>query len=96
MEQDAAGSPQGPTNPGISRYLASRLPYLTSSSEGRRWRRRHLLTRPPTTRERVPVGRASGRIGGMSRDESGAALTAGEPARIIQVIAGSATGGPSW
>ena len=34
MEKGAAGSPQGHTNPGISRYLASRLPYLTSSSEG--------------------------------------------------------------
>ena len=28
-------------------YLAGRLPYLTSSSEGRGWRQRHLLTRPP-------------------------------------------------
>src|SRR5437016_1796531 len=27
MEKDAAGFPQGPTNPGISRDLASRLPY---------------------------------------------------------------------
>ena len=27
MEKDAAGYPQGPTNPGTSRYLASRLPY---------------------------------------------------------------------
>ena len=34
MEKDAAGYPQGHTNPGISRYLASRLPYITSSSEG--------------------------------------------------------------
>jgi hypothetical protein len=33
MEKDAAGSPQGPTNPGISRYLASRLPYRTSGLE---------------------------------------------------------------
>ena len=39
MEKDAAGCPSLPshyglTNPGISRYLANRLPYLTSSSEG--------------------------------------------------------------
>src|SRR5260221_4175060 len=32
MEKDAAGFPQGPTNPGISRYLASRLPYGKSIS----------------------------------------------------------------
>jgi hypothetical protein len=30
MEKDAAGFPQGLTNPGASRYLASRLPYRTS------------------------------------------------------------------
>ena len=35
MEKDAAGFPQGLTNPGTSRFLASRLPYFTSSSEGR-------------------------------------------------------------
>ena len=39
MEKDAAGYPSLPLhyglmNPGISQYLASRLPYLTSSSEG--------------------------------------------------------------
>ena len=39
MEKDAAGCPSLPshyglTNPGISRYLASRLPYFTCSSEG--------------------------------------------------------------
>ena len=33
MEKDAAGFPQGLTNPGISRYLASRLPYCTHGSE---------------------------------------------------------------
>jgi putative SOS response-associated peptidase YedK len=32
MEKDAAGFPQGLTNSGISRYLASRLPYLDPSS----------------------------------------------------------------
>jgi hypothetical protein len=35
MEKDAAGSPQGHTNSGISRYLASRLPYArTVRGEG--------------------------------------------------------------
>ena len=32
MKKDAAGYPQGHTNPGISRYLASRLPYLKYGS----------------------------------------------------------------
>jgi len=34
MEKDAAGSPQGHTNPGISRYLASRLPYARTDLRG--------------------------------------------------------------
>jgi hypothetical protein len=34
MEKGAAGYPQGHTNPGISRDLASRLPYFKSGSEG--------------------------------------------------------------
>ena len=34
MEKDAAGSPQGHTNPGISRYLASRLPYACTVRRG--------------------------------------------------------------
>jgi hypothetical protein len=34
MEKDAAGFPPGLTNPGISRYLAVRLPYFQSGSEG--------------------------------------------------------------
>ena len=39
MEKDAAGCLSLPlhyglTNPGISRYLASRLPYFTCSSQG--------------------------------------------------------------
>ena len=34
MEKDAAGYPQGHTKPGISRYLASRLPYVQSGSRG--------------------------------------------------------------
>src|SRR5262249_41237159 len=36
-EKDAAGSPQGHTNPGTSRYLASRLPYRSSSSTSACW-----------------------------------------------------------
>src|SRR5262245_4988532 len=43
MEKGAAGSPQGHTNPGMSRDLASRLPYCPSGSEGRGWGRPHLL-----------------------------------------------------
>jgi hypothetical protein len=40
MKKDAAGCPSLPshyglTNPGTSRYLVSRLPYVTCSSEGR-------------------------------------------------------------
>src|SRR5271166_5139603 len=35
MEKDAAGYPQGHTNPGISRYLASRLPYVVRFGGGR-------------------------------------------------------------
>jgi hypothetical protein len=43
MKKDAAGCPSLPshyglTNPGTSRYLVSRLPYFTCSSEGRGWR----------------------------------------------------------
>ena len=39
MKKDAAGYPSLPlhyglTNPGISRYLVSRLPYIQSGSEG--------------------------------------------------------------
>jgi hypothetical protein len=39
MEKGAAGSPQGPTNPGISRYLASRLPYRQHGSGRGGWNR---------------------------------------------------------
>jgi hypothetical protein len=39
MEQDAAGFPQGLTNPGISRYLASRLPYARPGSMSGVWKR---------------------------------------------------------
>jgi len=43
MKKDAAGYPSLPlhyglTNPGISRYLVSRLPYFKSGSKGRGWR----------------------------------------------------------
>ena len=53
MEKGAAGYPQGHTKPGISRDLASRLPYRTSSSEGGGWKSTHKgnsLTAYPTTR----------------------------------------------
>jgi len=45
MEKDAAGYPQGHTNSGISRYLASRLPYVQSGSEGGGWKRTQPVTR---------------------------------------------------
>ena len=45
MEKDAVGYPQGHTNPGISRYLASRLPYgMHGSGEGGWKRSRRRLT----------------------------------------------------
>jgi len=61
MEKDAAGFPQGPTNSGISRYLASRLPYIQSGSEGgggngALWPPR----RPPTLRNKNQSSRAGG------------------------------------
>jgi hypothetical protein len=40
MEKDAAGFPQGPTNSGTSRYLASRLPYIECA------RGAHLVSHP--------------------------------------------------
>ena len=51
MEKDAAGylsllSHDRPTNPGTSRYLASRLPYCKSGSEEGGWKRAsHEVTR---------------------------------------------------
>jgi hypothetical protein len=39
MEKGAAGFPQGPTNPGISRYLASRLPYARPVRMSGVWKR---------------------------------------------------------
>jgi hypothetical protein len=51
MEKDAAGFPQGLTNPGTSRYLASRLPYCTHGSEGGVGRRAQAPRPAPTQQE---------------------------------------------
>ena len=90
MEKDAAGSPQGHTNPGISRYLASRLPYLTSSSEGAGKRSRsrlpvtavalraHEPRHKPYLASRLPYV-TSGLAGGRRERESQDYLTDGLP-----------------
>jgi hypothetical protein len=51
MEKDAAGSPQGPTNPGISRYLASPLPYCMHGLAGGVGKRASAPRPAPTQQE---------------------------------------------
>ena len=51
MEKDAAGYPQGHTNPGTSRTSPAAYPTCKSGSEGGGWKRddinRSLASRPP-------------------------------------------------
>jgi hypothetical protein len=62
MEKDAAGFPQGPTNSGRSRYLASRLPYRQHGSGRGGWNR---------TRSRLAVtAEANGRVNELRRKPS--------------------------
>ena len=77
MEKDAAGYPSLPLhyglmNPGISRYLASRLPYLTSSSEGAGKQQCFPATRLLTGRRGdAGLRRACGPHAGVARDDAG-------------------------
>jgi hypothetical protein len=62
MEKDAAGFPQGPTNSGISRYLASRLPYCMHGLAGGGVGKRASAPRPAPTQQEEDAEVAARRI----------------------------------